>query len=357
MNNKILTSLILALMIGVIVYFFIQAPHTNQKTATSNAELEKKSSQSEYNLRFGHNLPINSGMHKAAIMFAEEVFRQTQGRVSVTVFPNQELGNDHHMVEMARAGELDILLTPTAKMSVPVPAMQFADLPFLFPDREVAYAVLDGEPGQLLLKKLSNINLTGVTFWENGFKHFTANKSLTTPDDFSGMKMRVMKSRIIMEQFKALGATPVPIDFHATRQALADGVVDGQENPLVAIVNMGFHEVQSHITLSSHAYLGYVLSFSSKVYDDLPQDIQQILKDAVTKVTQWQRQETLRKEAEFIAVIEQAGVIVEKLTPEQRQLFEEKTRDIADQFKLIIGAEILSKAYEIIQASSPATTQ
>ena len=67
-----------------------------------------------------------------------------------------------------------------------------------------------------------------------------------------------------MEQFRSLGAIPIPIDFHATRAALKDGVVDGEENPLVAIVSMGFHEVQTDLTLSSHAYLGYVFSISAR---------------------------------------------------------------------------------------------
>lgn len=84
-------------------------------------------------LRFGHNAPPDSAMHRASLRFTKEVERESAERVKVTVYPAQHLGNDHEMVEMARYGELDIILTPTAKMSVPVPTMQYADLPFLFP--------------------------------------------------------------------------------------------------------------------------------------------------------------------------------------------------------------------------------
>lgn len=335
---------VLICIIGVIAIFTVTQNNHSDSLNNENSQV--------ITLRFGHNISTNSAMHEAALKFAEEVSKQSQHKLKITIHPNQELGNDHQMVEMARGGELDILLTPTAKMSVPVPAVQFADLPFLFPDRETAYKVLDGESGQMLLNKLGNIGLIGVTFWENGFKHFTANKSVTTLEDFEGLKMRVMKSRIIIEQFNALNATPIPIDFHMTRQALADGVVDGQENPLIAIVGMKLHEVQSHMTLSSHAYLGYILSFSAKSFERLNKDHRQVLLNAAKAVTPWQRQETKRREDDLIKVITDSGVIVETITPEERQRFVQKTHSITDEFKLIIGADILSKAGEIIGSST-----
>lgn len=92
-----------------------------------------------------------------------------------------------------------------------------------------------------------------MAFWDGGFKNFTSNKPLLKLEDFKDLKIRVMKSRIIMEQFYALDAKPITIDFHATKQALIDGVVDAQENPLDEIVTMGFYEAQSDITLSERS--------------------------------------------------------------------------------------------------------
>lgn len=115
--------------------------------------------------------------------------------------------------------KLDIVLTPTAKMSAVVPSMQYADLPFLFPTRDDAYALLDGNVGEMLLNDLKNIDLLGITFWEGGFKNLTANKPLTTIEDFKDLKMRVMQSRVIMEQFHALKAKPIIIDFQEVKQA------------------------------------------------------------------------------------------------------------------------------------------
>lgn len=122
-------GLITLLAFALLLIWFPSSDETKVKPPDTDKTVE----QEVYRLRFGHNIPTNSAMHHAALRFAEEVARKTGGRVQISVHPEQELGNDHEMVEMARAGELDILLTPTAKMSVPVPAMQYADLPLSFP--------------------------------------------------------------------------------------------------------------------------------------------------------------------------------------------------------------------------------
>ena len=299
-------------------------------------------------LKFGHNSHLDSALHQAALRFSNDVKKKTDGKINIEIFPAQKLGNDHKMLEMARNGELDILLTPTAKMSLLIPSMQYADLPFFFPSREDLYEMLDGEPGKILLKKLNNINLIGVTFWENGFKHFTSNFEITSPDDFNGKKIRVMKSRMIMEQFKSLGAEPIAIDFHSTKQALADKVVDGQENPLIAIESMGFYKEQTHMTLSEHAYLGYVFSISKKILEKISQDKLSMLMKSAQEVTSWERIETQKKEAALIKTIEDYGVTVTTLSDENRLKFAEKTSNIVKKFEASIGSDLISKTQELL---------
>lgn len=342
-KNKILSAGLIAILL---LLFWVHLAENGQ--VNSQPELDPVKNETVIRLLFGHNTPENSALHQAALRFANEVKRKSYGKITVDVYPSQQLGNDHQMVEMARSGDLDILLTPTAKMSVPVPAMQYADLPFMFPSREDAYSLLDGEPGKLLLRKLRKIGLVGVTFWENGFKHFTGNRPFRMPGDFSGKKIRVMKSRIIMDQFKAFNAEPVPIDFHSTRQALLDGVVDGQENPLIAIVSMGFHEVQSDLVLSEHAYLGYVFSISEKTVNRLPPETGQMLIDTAKEVTPWEREETQRREQKLLETIKKSGVKVHRLNAEEKKQFALATSHIAAQYEDLIGSDILSKTQEIL---------
>ena len=302
-----------------------------------------------YNLQFGHDMPSDSAQHVAALKFADIVNYKSGGRVKIEVFPAQELGNDHQMIEAARTGKLAVILPPTAKLSTLVPSFQYVDLPFLFPNREDAYELLDGEPGKMLLKHLKPHGLIGVAFWESGFKQFTANKAIRSPQDFMGLKFRVMKSRIIMDQFKAFGAHPIPIDFHKTYEALKDNVVDGEENPLVSIVNMKFYEVQSHVVISNHAYLGYVFAFSKTIFESLPIDIQEILASTAKELSLYQRKETIVREKAFVETIKDSGTNILYLTNEERNRFRAATEHIIKKYRDVIGPEILDITAKYVQ--------
>lgn len=321
------------------------APKPNKATETSGAA--SASAPAVRQLRLGLNIAAGSALHAAAVKFSEQIGERSKGKLSVTVFPNQQLGSDDQMLEMARNGTLDLVLTPTAKLSSAIPAMQYADLPFYFSDREELYAMLDGEPGQLLLSKLGRIDLVGLTFWENGFKQFTANTPIRSPKDFARLRIRTMKSPLISDQFASMGAQPIPIDFHATYQALKDGAVDGQENPLVAIVGMRFHEVQKHLTISNHAYLGYVFSASKKAFETLSPEMREIILQAARDLTLWEREETARRETDFIAQIRAAGVEIYTLTAEERQRFALAMAPIADKFGFAVGYDLLAKTEEL----------
>jgi len=319
---------------------------TDKEETTITTQTTKK--QTTINLKLAHNTPVDSALHEASVKFADAIQLKTKGKVLIEIFPAQQLGNDHQMVEMARKGEIDILLTPTAKMSIAVPSLQYADLPFYFPTREDVYEMLDGEPGQMILNDLKSIGLIGVTFWENGFKHFSANTPLLKVEDFKDKKFRVMKSRIIMDQFKSLGAEPIPIDFHSTKKALHDRVVDGQENPLVAIVSMEFYKEQSDLTLSEHAYLGYVLSFSQKTFHTLPQHIQMTLLHTAKEITPWEREETHKRETQLLETIAASGVKIHTITEQERKRFVQKTAHIPSKFEEFIGPNIISKTKELL---------
>lgn len=343
MRNAAIGAVISIILLAGLVWLAFRPP-LNQTVPVAESP---PPSGVRYHLRLGLNISRGSALHAAAERFAALIAERSHGEAQITVHPDQELGYDEQMVEMARNGELDLLLTPTAKLSTVVPAMQYADLPFYFSSREELYAMLDGEPGNRLLAKLSSVGLVGITFWENGFKHFTAHHPLRAPEDFAGHRFRVMKSRLLIEQFKALDAVAVPIDFHATRQALLDGAVSGQENPLVAIVGMRLHEVQKYLTLSSHAWLGYVFSASQSVFAQLPESLRELIIDTARELTVWEREETSRREAAFLEQIRQAGVEVIELTEEQRRRFQERLAPLARMFAPVIGYDLLAKTEEL----------
>jgi len=342
--NKLYILIAVVLSAVVALVLFVPFSQTVQKEQDPLQNFEKE----VYTLTMAHNMPKESVMHQAAERYAAKVLEKTAGKVQIKIYPNQELGNDYRMVELTRLGEIDLLLTPSAKMSVSEPSIQFIDLPFYFPSRQALYEILDGDIGNMLLAKLSNIGLLGVTFWENGFKHFTAQTPLRTVEDFEGKNMRVMKSRIIMDQFKSLGATPLAIDFHETTKALKAGVVEGQENPLTAIVGMGIHEVQNYLTLSEHAYMGYIFSISSKTYKKLPSELGHILMETALEVTPWQREKTKANEEKLLSLVQKNGVKVENLDLDQRKRFTRVMAHIPKKYEELIGPEVLAKTEEYL---------
>ena len=303
----------------------------------------------KWSMKFGHDMPEDSAQHVAALKYADLVKERTKGQVEIKVFPAQQLGTDPEMVQQAQMGTLEIVLPPTAKISGFAAQLQLADLPFLFPSKETCYQVLDGPVGDKVLALLDAKGLKGVSFWESGFKQITANKAIRKPEDFAGMKVRVMESPLLIAQYKQVKANPVPIDFAETYNALQQGVVDAQENPLVSIVNMKFYEVQKYTMLSNHGFLGYAFLFSKKVYEGLPADIQKIMRDTARELATFERQDTARREAGYIERIKKGGSQIVTLTPQELQGFAKAFQPVHQQFAKTIGEDLLKETYANIE--------
>jgi len=309
-------------------------------------------SQDVIKVSYGHGFMQETPHHQSALKFKELVEERTGGKIIVEIFPVGQLGSAREMFESLQMGSQEIALLPTARISGFAPKLQLLDLPFLFPNREVAYQIFDGEIGQSLLASLEQTGVIGVAIYEDGFKHFTANEPIRTLDDFKGTKFRTMESPVIMKQFEALGANPTPLAFSELYNALQQGVVDGQENPLVTIANMRFYEVQDYITLSGHAYLGHVFMFSKKWFDGLSADIQKVLVDTGKELAIWQRQAVAAEEEKYLQTIKDGGTEIIILSDEEKAKMKEITRPVHKVIEDIVGKELLEKTYAQIEELS-----
>ena len=327
--------LLISFLITGTVLFLISLPTTAPKIDTNHAHNSNLTNSNQIQLDFGHDMDTLSPQHKAALEFANIVAYKTNNRVKINIFPNNEIGNDHEMVLMAQEGRLAITLPPTSKISTLVPEMQFLDIPFYFNSKREVYNFLDGEPGQYLLGKLEQHGLIGVDFWEGGFKQITSNSPIHSPQDFKGLKIRIMKSQMINEKFKLYGANPIPINFKETYKALKEGAVDGQENPLTSIYGQKFYEHQSHLTLSNHAYLAQAIVFSKKIYSELPKEIQKVLFTTLQETTDSQREKASALEATLIEKIQEKGTLVHELSDEEKNLFKESSKSLLNNFSSI----------------------
>lgn len=293
-------------------------------------------------VKLHHDLTEDSAQHEGAVRFKELVEARSDGAIEVKIYPNNALGDDVQVAQQMQFGAVQAAPIPTAKLSGFNKQLQLIDLPFLFPSRDVAYQFLDGPVGERVLSGLRSAGFEPAGFWESGFKQMTCDKPVHEPADLKGTKFRVMESPLLIAQYKALGANPVPIAFSETYTALQQGVVDCQENPLVSISQMKFYEVQDYLMLSNHGYLGTAFIFSKVWFDGLPKKQQEILVTAAKEAGQYQRERSVAREQGYLDGIKDAGgteVIV--LTDDQKQDFRDAMDPVYEEFGAILGEDLM----------------
>jgi tripartite ATP-independent transporter DctP family solute receptor len=202
----------------------------------------------------------------ALTAFAEEIKAKTNGRIEIRLHPGGALGGDREVLEGVQLGTVDLTISSTSVIANFVPELQVFDIPFLFRDFDHAQAVLDGPVGQEMLAKSTAKGLQGLAFGGIGFRQLTnSRRPVNGPEDVKGLKIRTQENQIHLQVWRALGALPTPMALPEVFTALQQGVVDGQENPIGAILNNKFGQVQKYLTLTNHAFtpLGFVMSPSA----------------------------------------------------------------------------------------------
>ncbi len=237
-------------------------------------------------IKFSHVVAPNTPKGKGADKFKELAEKYTSGAVKVEVYPNSQLYKDKEEMEALQLGAVQMLAPSLAKFG-PLGAREFEvfDLPFIFADKAALRAVTNGAVGKQLLAKLEPKGISGLAYWDNGFKILSANKAIKAPDDLLGMKLRIQSSKVLEAQMKALGAVPQVMAFSEVYQGLQTGVVDGTENPPSNMFTQKMHEVQAHATLTNHGYLGYAVIVNKAFWDGLPKEVRANLEKAMSEAT------------------------------------------------------------------------
>lgn len=237
-------------------------------------------------IRFSHVVEDNTPKGIAALEFKRLVEERTRGRVKVQVYPNSSLYKDREELEALQLGAVQMLAPSLAKFGqLGMRDFEVFDLPYIFPNRQVLKAVTQGEIGRELLAQLEDRGILGLAYWDNGFKVMSANTPIRLPEDLKGKRMRIQPSRVLEAQMEALGATPIPLAFSDVYTALESGLVDGTENPPSNLYSKKMHEVQKHVAVTNHGYLGYAVIVNRKFWNSLPADIRATLERSIVDAT------------------------------------------------------------------------
>lgn len=262
--------------------------------------------------------------------FAQMINERTEGRYTITVFHNGQLGSERDNIEACQLGTLDIAVVNQSPLGNFVSEISAVDLPYVVQDYEHADKIFLGEIGNRFLTKLDDVGIHGLTIWESGFRNLTNNKvDVNSVEDVKGLRVRVMENQIHQELWRALGADPVPMAWGDAYTALQQGAIDGQENPATVIDKNNVVEVNKKMAITEHCYATVFIIMSPQTWNALSPEDQQIFKECAEEAGLSERELSRKMDVEAITTLESKGMTV---TYPDKAGFVEASQSVRDQF-------------------------
>jgi tripartite ATP-independent transporter DctP family solute receptor len=332
-------SLILLVCLGCAV-FLLKQHFRNENMVYDD---EQQGLKKQIVIHFSHVVAENTPKGLAAQKFAELVEKKTNGRVKVEVYPNGSLYSDGEEMDALLRGDVQMIAPSFSKVTELIPEWQVLDLPFLFQDYHDVERAFTGNVGEYLLATLDQKGIKGLALWSNGFKQMMSTaRPLIRPDDFHGLRFRIMPSKVIERQFRLLGGEPVVVSFDHVYRSLEKHEFDGQENTISNIYSKGFYKFQPYITISNHGYLGYAVIMNKSFWESLPKDIQQKITEAIQETTKWNLQQSkTQNEQELEKIKQNKSIHIYELSEEEKKRWERKFAPLYDQFTKEFGDKLL----------------
>lgn len=301
-------------------------------------------------IKFSHVVAVDTPKGQAAEFFKKKAEELTQGKVKIDLYPNSQLYKDKEEMEALQIGAVQMLAPSLAKFG-PLGAKEFEvfDLPYIFNNDADLHKVTTGPVGQMLFTKLEPKGIKGLAYWDNGFKSFSANTPIKTPDDLKGKKLRIQSSKVLEEQMRELKSIPQVMAFSEVYQALQTGVVDGTENPISNFYTQKMQEVQKYLTLTNHGYLGYAVIVNKKYWEELPADIRGQLETAMKEATVYANSIAQKKNDEDLAAVKATGKTeVTVLSEAERAAFRKVLIPVHEKMASRIGKETIDAVYQAV---------
>jgi C4-dicarboxylate-binding protein DctP len=305
-------------------------------------------------VKFSHVVTEDTPKGKGALKFKELAEAKTKGRVKVEVYPNSQLYKDREELEALQLGAVQMLAPSVSKFGpLGVRKFEVFDMPYLFPDEASLERVVEGPVGNGLFKLLEPKGISGLAYWFNGFKEFTANKPLRKLDDFKGLKIRIQSSKVIEGEIKALGAIPQVMAFSEVYTALQQGVVDGEENTPSNKYTQKMHEVQKHMTMSDHGVVMYAVVVNKKFWDGLPPDIRKSLNEAMAESTKYVWKIAKQENDDALAKIKAAKTTeVYVLPPAEKAVWRKAMLPLYQEYEGVVGKDTLAAIEKTVAQSA-----
>ena len=279
-------------------------------------------------LYFAHTLPTSHPVHKGILEMQHILKDKSGGQLQIKIFPDGQLGSEREVLELLQIGSIALTKVSAAALSNFAPEYQVTVVPYLFRDEDHLWKNLDGEVGEQLLASGSEYLLRGLCFYDAGARSFyTKEKQIETPDDLTGLKLRVMNDKMSVAMANTLGASATPMSFSELYTALQQNVVDGAENNIPSFVTSNHFEVCKFYTFDEHTMIPDVVIIGTKFWDKLTGQEKEWLIEASRESVIKQKQfwkETIAAQMKMLKEND-----VQFLYPD-KELFKEKSRPIME---------------------------
>lgn len=276
-------------------------------------------------IRLAYDTAESHPSHQATVeKFKNALEGVSGGNITVELYPNSSLGSLAENLESMRIGDLEMAYLNDSVIGAVIPEYNLVGLPYLWTSLDAAHSALDGDFGDYLSEKLaSNAGILNLGWGDVGFRNITnSTRTISSPADLAGLKIRTMTNTLHVEYFTELGAIPTPMSFSELFTALQQKTVDGQENPTALIYNNALYEAQSYMSVSEHVFTAINMNIAADFYNKLPADYQAVIAEAAANTMAYQRELITEQNESLLSEIEAAGVEVTILTAEQKAAFQ-----------------------------------
>ncbi len=313
-----------------------------QQKLVQNKQVQETVSEVEHvtiSLGFSTNAEDPRGL--ASKLFKEEVEQNSNGRITISIHPNGELGSDAELIEGVINDKVDMTVSSAGNFAVYATKLGISAMPFLFSDFDSAWKFMDSDLIKEVNKTLEPFNIVVLSHYDNGFRCVTTtNKPVNKVADMKGLNIRTPPNQIVMETMSTLGANPKPYAFNELKAALRDGLFDSQENPIPIIYNSKLYEEQKYLSVTNHSYDAMPLVIRKSLWDALGEGDRQILLNAAIKAQDLDRQLVKKQTESFVARLHNAGMTI---TNPNLKEFANATAGVMDTFATVYGEDLIAK--------------
>ncbi|QDL91361.1 TRAP transporter substrate-binding protein [Paroceanicella profunda] len=292
----------------------------------------------ETTLQLGHLANEDNIWNKAALKFAEEAARLSDGRIKVEVYPNETLGKEMDLIAGMQLGTVDMTITGESLQNW-APMAALLAVPYAYPTLEKMDEVASGPIGEEIREEIiEKAQVRPIAYFARGPRELTSNRPISSPADLDGLKMRVPNVPLFLSVWKTLGANPTPMAFSEVFTSLQNGTIDAQENPLALIKSASFNEVQKYVNLTDHVRSWIYLVISEQRFQSLSEDDQKAVLEAGRLAQEYERSMFLDDEKQLRADLEASGMIFNEV---DKAAFAAQAKDavlsgVSDEIKPIV---------------------